>query len=148
MAVKAFVDTNILLRTVFTDMNLHAECDTLFRRMLRENTELWINGQVIREFMVQATHPKTLKIPLTMGEVVDEINKITPLFQIADETVAVRVKLLELLKTYPTAGKQVHDTNIVATMLVYGIDTLLTLNTADLKRFNDQITLVSPENAS
>jgi len=38
----------------------------------------------------------------------------------------------------------VHDANIVATMLTYGIDTLLTLNIDDFKRFADKIMLLNP----
>ena len=60
-----------------------------------------------------------------------------------DETAVVRDTLLELLQQYPTQGKQVHDANIVATMLAYKIDTLLTLNVADLKRFGDKIKIIS-----
>lgn len=74
-----------------------------------------------------------------------EIEAVKPLFQVADETAAVREKLLELLREYPIKGKQVHDANRVATMLVYEIDTLLTLNLADLKRFEDKINLISVE---
>lgn len=65
-------------------------------------------------------------------------------YQIADETATVRDTLIDLLKTYPTKGKQVHDANLVATMLANGIDTLLTLNIKDFKRFADKITLISP----
>jgi len=148
MGVKAFVDTNILLRALITEMNLHPEADALLKRMLREDAELWINGQVIREFIVQATYPGTLSVPLTIDEVINEINRLKAVFSIADETIVVREKLLELLKEYPTAGKQVHDANIVATMLVYGIDTLLTLNVDDMKRFRDKINLISLEKSS
>ena len=144
MAGKAFVDTNILLRAVLTEMKQHPQCDALLKRMIREDAELWISGQVIREFIVQATHPRTLQTPLTIAQVVHEINTIKPLFEIADETAVVRDRLLKLLQEYPTQGKQVHDANIVATMLAYGVDTLLTLNVDDLKRFEDKITLVSP----
>ncbi len=140
---RVFVDTNILLRLLLKQMNQHAEVDALVKRTLRAGAELWISGQVIREFMVQATHPRTLAVSLTSEQVVQEIEALTPLFQIADETAAVRAKLLELLREYPTQGKLVHDANIVATMLVYEIDTLLTLNIADLQRFEDKITLLS-----
>jgi len=143
MVVKAFVDTNILLRALLIDMDLHTPAAMLIRRMLEEGAELWISGQVIREFIVQATHPRTLNQPLTMTEVIAEINKVAPLFQIADETAQVRAKLLELLEAYPTRGKQVHDANIVATMLVNGIDTLLTINVDDFRRFDDQIKLLT-----
>lgn len=98
---------------------------------------------MIREFIVQATHPRTLIEPLTIEQVVHEIEAAKPLFQIADETQAVRDKLLELLQEYPTQGKQVHDANLVATMLVYGIDTVLTLNVDDMKRFKEIIRIVS-----
>ncbi len=143
MGVKVFVDTNILLRAVLTDIEWHTEADELLKRMLQENAELWISGQVIREFIVQATHPKTLKVPLTIEEVIREIGLIEPLVQVADETAAVRAKLLSLLQIYPTQGKQVHDANIVATMLVNDVDTLLTINIDDFKRFADTIKLIS-----
>ena len=51
---------------------------------------------------------------------------------------------MEILGVYPSGGKQIHDANIVATMLVYGIDTLLTLNVEDMKRFADRIKILSP----
>lgn len=142
---KVFLDTNILLRMILTQMNQHAEVDALVKRTIREGAELWISGQVIREFIVQATHPRTLAEPLTIEQVVHEIEAMKPLFQIADETAGVRDKLLELLQQYPTQGKQVHDANIVATMLAYEIDTLLTLNAGDLKRFEDKIKILSLE---
>lgn len=140
---KVFLDTNILLRMILTQMNQHAEVDALVKRTIREGAELWISGQVIREFIVQATHPRTMAEPLTIEQVVREIEAMKPLFQIADETAAVRDKLLELLQQYPTQGKQVHDANIVATMLAYEIDTLLTLNVDDLKRFEDKIKIIT-----
>jgi predicted nucleic acid-binding protein len=147
MGVKAFVDTNILLRALMTELNLHPEAHALLKQLLHEDTELWISGQVIREFMVQVTHPKTLHIPLTIQAAIKAVERIKPVFSIADENAAVREQLLELLQNYPTAGKQIHDANIVATMLAYGIDTLLMLNVDDMKRFGDKISLVTLETA-
>lgn len=143
MGVKVFVDTNILLRAILTDIEWHTEADELLKEMLREDAELWISGQVIREFIVQATHPRTLKVPLTIEEVIREIGLIEQLFYVADETSAVRAKLLSLLQTYPTRGKQIHDANIVATMLVNDIDRLVTINLDDFKRFANIISLIS-----
>jgi hypothetical protein len=42
-------------------------------------------------------------------------------------------------------GKQIHDANIVASMLVHNIPTLMTLNTVDFTRFSDKIALLTPE---
>lgn len=143
MADKVFVDTNILLRLILKQMKQHAQVDALVKRVVSEGAELWISGQVIREFIVQATHPLTLTEPLSIQEVVEEVKAIKPLFQIADDTSAVRERLLELVQEYPTRGKQVHDANLVATMLAHGIDTLLTLNADDLKRFASKVRIVS-----
>jgi hypothetical protein len=46
------------------------------KRTISEGAELWISGQVIREFIVQATHPRTLAEPLTIEQVVREIEAI------------------------------------------------------------------------
>ncbi|MBX3015254.1 MAG: hypothetical protein KF832_27290 [Caldilineaceae bacterium] len=60
----------------------------------------------------------------------------------ADENAATTTHLLQLLQTISIGGKQVHDANRVATMLVYGIDTLLTHNVADFVRFAHLITVM------
>jgi predicted nucleic acid-binding protein len=146
MADRAFVDTNVLLRASLRNMPLHQECKALLQNTLRTGRTLWISGQVIREFMVQATHPKTLDLPLTMEETILEVQRFRRLFQTANDTPEVRAHLLQLLAQYPTRGKQVHDANLVATMLAYNIDTLLSLNLTDLQRFQDRITLISPTN--
>jgi len=52
---------------------------------------------------------------------------------------------LNLLQQFPTAGRQVHDANIVATMLTAGIDRLLTHNVKDFDRFSTLITVIPLE---
>jgi len=47
-----------------------------------------------------------------------------------------------LLAAIPCGGKQVHDANIVATMLVHGVPNLLTHNAADFKRFSHLIAVL------
>lgn len=144
MVAKAFVDTNILLRAMIPQMNDHTPCETLIQKMWGDDVELWINRQVIREYTVQATHPNSFSPPLTIEQVTIQMSAISSLFRIADETSLTTKILFDLLKTYPTTrGKQVHDTNLVATMLVYQIDTLLTLNVDDFKRFSNIIKVVT-----
>ncbi len=110
--------------------------------------ELWINHQVIREYIVQATRPQSFMKPMTIEQVEAQITGMRALFHIADETEVVTAQLLQLLKAYPTQGKAVHDANIVASMLVNQIDTLLTLNVADFRRFEDRIKIVTIEEPS
>jgi predicted nucleic acid-binding protein len=142
MVDKSFIDTNVLLRSRLDGIPLHIEAKTLVAAERARGNELWISRQVIREFIVQVTHPRTLGIPLTPGEIETHLSSMYTLFRVADDKGTVTDQLIALLKIYPTAGKQVHDANIVATMLVNGIDRLLTQNVDDMKRFSDRITLV------
>ena len=54
---------------------------------------------------------------------------------------AVTEHLLRLIVQHPTRGTQVHDANLVATMLVHGVTRLLTFNTADFRRFGQAVAL-------
>ena len=139
---RVFIDTNVLLRATIDIFAIHEAAKNLVLEQRKLGKELWISRQIIREFTAQATHPKTLPQILTPDELETHLNGFKLLYRIADETEAVTQKLIELLKRYPTGGKQVHDANIVATMLVNGIDTLLTQNIEDMKRFSPEITLV------
>jgi predicted nucleic acid-binding protein len=47
----------------------------------------------------------------------------------------VTTRLLALLSEVPTRGRRIHDANVVATMLVYGVRRVLTHNTDDFVRF-------------
>jgi predicted nucleic acid-binding protein len=139
---KAFVDTNVLLRALNIQMPLHQEADSLIKQTRDQKVELWISRQVIREYLVQITRPQALMQPLAIEQVENQIKIIHILFRIADETATVTDQLLTLLRQFPSGGKQIHDVNIVATMLAYDIDTLLTHNIADLKRFESKIRLI------
>jgi predicted nucleic acid-binding protein len=139
---KTFIDTNVLLRAIVVGMPLHTEAAKLIFLQRESGSELWISRQVIREFLVQVTcEQKSIK-PMDSLQVEKTVTFLEANFQIADETAAVTARLLQLIKQYPTGGKQIHDANIVATMLVNGVDTLLTQNMDDMKRFEKEITLI------
>jgi predicted nucleic acid-binding protein len=143
MVDRAFTDTNILLRAMNPDAVGASTAEQLIRDLRRKDVELWVSRQVIREYLVQMTRPGFLATPVSSDLAADEVRKIQLLFRIADDTQDVTRILLELLRQYPTAKKQIHDANIVATMLANGIDTLLTLNVSDMERFTDRSRLMS-----
>lgn len=140
---RAFVDTNVILRALQATLPLHVEATMLIANARQDGYELWVSRQVLREYIVQVTRPGVLSTPFDGEQVAEKIKLIRATFQIADETEAVTDQLVALLKEFPTGGKQIHDANIIATMLVYGIDTLLTQNIDDMKRFSSKIKLIS-----
>jgi hypothetical protein len=60
----------------------------------------------------------------------------------ADEGASVTKRLLWLLERVEAGGKQVHDANIVATMLESGVDHILTHNVKDFARFEGYVTVL------
>jgi hypothetical protein len=51
---------------------------------------------------------------------------------------------VELCRNFTLVGPQVHDANIVATMLAYSESRLLAFNAADFQRFGSLVELVIP----
>ena len=138
MPASVFVDTGVLLRFTLSGMKDPKDekrCKDQINRYFEEGTELWISNQVIREFCVRATHSETYVRPLSGKQVVLKVASFPRRFHIAEETPDVRQKLLEILDTYRMHGAPIHDANYVATMLVYGIETICTLNRKHFARF-------------
>ena len=74
-----------------------------------------------------------------MTTAIADVRRFQSVFEIAEDGPLVFERLLVLLAIYPVAGAQVHDTNIVATMLTHGIKRLLTFNAQDFRRFASEI---------
>jgi len=147
MAFKVFVDSNVLLRATFAGMNDHEACQATLDRLIDTDHELWISHQVIREFCVNATREDTFakeNAPQPHYKwILDVVDLLPVRFSIADEDANVRSKFLGLMHRERIVGKQLHDANIVATMQVNDIDTLVTRNERHFRRFS-RIRLLSP----
>ena len=63
-------------------------------------------------------------------------------FEILEDGPTVTEWLISLLGEVSVGGRQIHDANIVATMLAHGERRLLTFNTSDFRRYGDRIELV------
>ncbi len=76
---------------------------------------------------------------MTVDEIFQDVKRFEEQFRIAEDGPSVTLLLLDLLHEFPTAGKQIHDANIVATMLSVGIGHLLTDNMVDFERYSTLI---------
>lgn len=72
---------------------------------------------------------------VTRAALIDAVRTLERHYFVAEELPIVAEQLYCLLGQVPTGGKQVHDANIVATMIAYDVRTLLTYNLDDFKRF-------------
>jgi predicted nucleic acid-binding protein len=81
---------------------------------------------------------------LSLSEALADTAVFVRRFTILEDGPPVWEKLVELSRHYSFAGRQVHDANIVATMLAHGERRLLTFNDADFRRFAAAIEVIVP----
>lgn len=139
---RIFVDTNILTRATVDLMPLHSEARAILAELWSEKAELIISHQVLREYISNTTRPQTYSPALPISEVLNQVKDFRRSFQIFPDSPAVLNQFLELVERIPVGGKQVHDTNIVATMLVNDVDELLTHNVKDFERYLTYIRVI------
>jgi predicted nucleic acid-binding protein len=109
-------------------------------RLEGEGRSLWISLQILREYLAAVTRPQATSPALPMGNAIANVRRFQQVFYVAED----RPTVLDRLGAHFGAGRQVHDANIVATMLEHGIY-LLTFNTADFRRLAGIIELEPPQ---
>jgi predicted nucleic acid-binding protein len=137
-----FVDTNILVYAASLRAPLHLRASEEIRRRYESGQELWISRQVLKEYLATLSRPQTFSQPKPRRELASDIRYFIKMFRVAEEGDRVTEKLLELIEGREIGGKQIHDANIVATMLVHEVPALLTYNSADFARFSDVIQVI------
>lgn len=143
-ADPAFVDTNVLVYASQTQSAFHGRATAVLDRARQEQRELWISRQILREYLATVTRPQRDTPPLPMAAALADVGRLGRALNIAEDGPEVFSELCLLLGRIPVAGKQVHDANIAATMLAYGIPRPLTFNEADFRRFGSLIEVVVP----
>jgi predicted nucleic acid-binding protein len=139
---RVFVDTNVLVFADVATAPLHAIALQALRDLSAAGAELWLSRQVLREYLATLTRPQSYAAPQPPAVLTAQVVQFQTKFQVAEGGSQVTTRLLALLAAVPIGGKQVHDANIVATMLEYTIPKLLTHNTADFARFSSYITVL------
>lgn len=139
---RVMVDTNVLVYATSASSPLYTVAQTALDALDLAGAEIWASRQILREYLAAMTRPQPFANPVPISRVVAEVNRLAGQFRIAEDSPAVFTQLLTILSSVSVGGRQVHDANIVATMLAHGIPNVLTHNTADFNRFSGYITVV------
>lgn len=137
-----FIDTNILVYADLVRSPFHQSATEQLNALRREETELWISRQVLREYLATMTRPQAYATEISRADLRNNIAYFTANFRMTEDGPEVTDHLLDLLDRFNVSGKQIHDANIVATMLTHGVNRLLTHNIGDFTRFAVLITLL------
>ena len=137
-----FVDTNVLVYATYDGSPMHSGALALLRAAHEGGARLCLSRQVLREFLATTTRSAAdapALLPTTAA--IEDVRRFSRDFHVVEDGPQVSTQLLRLLERYPTAGRQVHDANIVATMLAHGVRRLLTYNAADFRRYAGEIVI-------
>jgi predicted nucleic acid-binding protein len=137
-----FLDTNVLVYAASLRSPLHQRASEEIGRRHESGQDLWVSRQVLREYLATLSRPQTYSNPKPARDLTGDVRYFQNRFRVAEEGLAVTEKLLELIEKVEIGGKQIHDANIVATMLAHGIPSLLTHNVADFVRFAGMIQVI------
>ena len=139
-----FVDTNVFVSARNTRAPACAPARAALARALESGEPMRISRQVMREYLSVVTRPQIWSDPLSMAEALDggDVARLSAAFEVLQGGPRVMGMLVGLCRDVVVAGKQVHDANIVATMMAHGERRLLTFNGSDFRRFGDRIELI------
>ncbi len=142
VADRVVLDTNVLLAATDAGRVEYSRAREALDEWPARGTALYTTGQILREYLSVATRPEERNgLGLSQADSVANVRALCGRMRLLDENEKVSVRLLALLDDISCTGKQVHDANIVATMLVQGVDTLVTMNVDDFTRFEKLVSV-------
>ena len=129
-----FVDTNVWVNATVPTAPHHVQAVAALGRI--SSAGLWTSRQVVSEFLAVMSRPQTFFAGnAPMSDILQRAHIIESQSRVAEDGPDVGRELRTLLSVGDTRGKQIHDANVVATMVAYGIRTLLTENLGDFSRW-------------
>jgi predicted nucleic acid-binding protein len=144
IADRVFLDTNVLLAATDEGRKEHGRAVAALDAWPATGVSLYTSGQVRREYLSVATRSVQQNgLGLTQADALVNVRALSARLHFLDENLRVAERLLALLDANPCSGKQVHDANVVATMLSHGIETLVTINTDDFVRFTAYVSVAA-----
>ena len=137
-----FIDTNVLVYAAADGAPLLDRARAAVARAAADGP-VAISRQVLREYLSVMTRQQIWGKPLSLAQAVSDTAGFVRQFTVLEDGPLVWDRLIMLSRRYSFAGRQVHDANIVATMLAHGERRILTVNGADFRRFARLIEVVA-----
>ena len=138
-----FIDTNVLAYASMLESPDHHAARARLKWASHQPERLRISRQVVREYLAVVTRPQAWPVSITREDALIGAQRFVNNFEVLEDGPFVTETLITLCREVVVSGKQIHDANIVATMLAHGERKLLTFNTTDFRRYGDRIELVT-----
>lgn len=142
--MQILVDTNILVRAVGGVTEERKLAEDAVDRLQKRGNVLVIVPQVLYEWWVVATRPKSANgLGMDPQAANGALSSIEAIFSFKSDRRALFHTWRRLIVDFNIIGKPAHDARLVAAMLVRGINHILTFNVNNFARF-PFVTTVSP----
>ena len=140
---RVMLDTNVLLAATDEGRAEHRDALTVINDWAARQADLCTSGQILREYLAVATRPAEKDgLGLKLLDALGNVRAIRERTTLLAEDSQVADRLLGLLADVECRGRQVHDANLVATMLVHDIGAIVTMNLEDFARFERYVNLI------
>ena len=141
------LDTGVLLRLVDQNDDQHELVRRAVRSLIASQEELLIASQNVAEFLNVATRPAANNgFAMAANQAIELFHReIESICSVMVEGESTHGELLRLVERYNVVGKQVHDARLVAIMLTWQVENMLTLNDRHFRRYEPEgIKIVTP----
>ena len=145
---RILLDSNILIRWVEPDQPDQIIVARALGRLQSEYADLCYTSQNLGEFWNALTRPTNRNgYGLSPAQAHLRARAVESKITLLPDTPDVHTEWRKLLVTHCVSGTQVHDTRLVASMHIHGVERILTFNKRDFARFPD-IKTVNPADLS
>lgn len=140
---RVILDTNVLLAASDLARADHQDALASLNVWPASGVSLYTSGQILREYLAVATRPVDDNgLGMARPTAVANVRELRARLHLLAEDGKVAGRLLKVLDEVECAGKQIHDANVVATMLVHGVDTIATSNFKDFAKFGGHVRVI------
>lgn len=131
------VDTNVLVGAIQTfDPQLRTTARSAVKALVRRGETLVCFPQNLVEFWNVSTRPTTANgIGFNPDQAARYVDRFQTFLKLLPETPQLFPEWRRLVADYRVSGIQVHDARIVASMAVHQVNTLLSFDLDDFKRY-------------
>jgi predicted nucleic acid-binding protein len=142
--MRVLVDTNILLRSAQPNHPLCYPATHAVSKLLRRDDSAFFCPQNIAEFWNVATRPTERNgLGFSAAEAMREVESIEAALSLLPDVPAIYPVWKRLVQDYGVQGVKVYDARLVAVMNVYSVESILSFNSADFRRY-DLVTPLDP----
>ena len=130
-------DTNIFIRLALRSDSERPVCLQALRKLRARNEILCYTPQVLCEFWNVCTRPISARggLGLSLDQTEQKARVIERYFVPLMDSLATFQEWRRLVVDHSVKGVAVHDAKLVASMNVYGLTNLVTLNGSDFRRY-------------